>query len=238
MEAVVPYFDCALCNHYPNAESACKFHTDPEHGTVWERLTCVVAAGDPRTFAFRPIHGGGWSDWDEVQGVPTESEAAAIPLFPGDVVLMWGSCNDDFYHAVYADPTLEDVRTNDTHNGRVSLVLKRAVDRNGIKGHGLLGEGRRARNRAKSKPQPTIAHITQTPHQNKPNVRTKTKRPEQTESPTSKSVGNKQKQTNGKIGQEQRNGLPQKQKKKKKKSTQDRNNGPGKSKQTRKLKHK
>mmetsp|Transcript_59207 Transcript_59207/g.69227 ORF Transcript_59207/g.69227 Transcript_59207/m.69227 type:complete len:106 (+) Transcript_59207:713-1030(+) len=87
MEAVVPYFDCALCNHYPNAESACKFHTDPEHGTVWERLTCVVAAGDPRTFAFRPIHGGGWSDWDEVQGVPTESEAAAIMLFPGDVVL-------------------------------------------------------------------------------------------------------------------------------------------------------
>ena len=27
-----PFFDCALCNFYPNTESACKFHTDPEHG--------------------------------------------------------------------------------------------------------------------------------------------------------------------------------------------------------------
>lgn len=26
------FFDCALCNFYPNGESACKFHTDPEHG--------------------------------------------------------------------------------------------------------------------------------------------------------------------------------------------------------------
>jgi len=51
------YFDCALCNHYPNEESACKFHTDPEHGSFWERLTCVVSAGneDVRKFAFRPI---------------------------------------------------------------------------------------------------------------------------------------------------------------------------------------
>lgn len=32
-------FDCALCNHYPDAEAACKFHTDPEHGTMWERHT-------------------------------------------------------------------------------------------------------------------------------------------------------------------------------------------------------
>ena len=52
-----PYFDCALCNHYPDGEAACKFHTDPEHGSVWERLTCVVAAGDERRFAFRPIPG-------------------------------------------------------------------------------------------------------------------------------------------------------------------------------------
>jgi len=52
------YFDCALCNpHYPNEESACKFHTDPEHGSFWERLICVVRADneDVRKFAFRPI---------------------------------------------------------------------------------------------------------------------------------------------------------------------------------------
>eukprot|EP01083_Nonionella_stella_P105030 301768_1 len=56
-EEIGEYFDCSLCNHYPNEESACKFHTDPEHGTYWERLTCVVSAGnqDVRKFAFRPI---------------------------------------------------------------------------------------------------------------------------------------------------------------------------------------
>ena len=64
-----PFFDCALCNHYPNSEAACKFHTDPEHGSVWERLTCVVAAGDERRFAFRPIPGTStWSDWDACKG--------------------------------------------------------------------------------------------------------------------------------------------------------------------------
>ena len=26
-------FDCVLCNYYPNGEAACKWHTDPEHGT-------------------------------------------------------------------------------------------------------------------------------------------------------------------------------------------------------------
>ena len=29
------FFDCALCNHYPDGDSACKFHTDPEHGSLW-----------------------------------------------------------------------------------------------------------------------------------------------------------------------------------------------------------
>lgn len=24
------FFDCALCNHYPDGDAACKFHTDPE----------------------------------------------------------------------------------------------------------------------------------------------------------------------------------------------------------------
>ena len=62
------YFDCALCNHYPNDDSACKFHTDPEHGSFWERLTCVVSAGndDVRKFAFRPIPDETcWSEWDK-----------------------------------------------------------------------------------------------------------------------------------------------------------------------------
>lgn len=135
-----PFFDCALCNHYPDGESACKFHTDPEHGTLWERLTCVVAAGNERRFAFRPIPGSStWSQWDKVQGTSVEETLpAVIHLFPGDVVKMWGTCNDDFHHAVYA---AEGENVGD----RVSLVFKRAINRGGKRGHGLQGEGRRSR---------------------------------------------------------------------------------------------
>ena len=30
LEDDTTFFDCALCNHYPDENSACKFHTDPE----------------------------------------------------------------------------------------------------------------------------------------------------------------------------------------------------------------
>lgn len=132
------HFDCALCNHYADAEAACKFHTDPEHGTMWDRTTVVVAAGSDRTFAFKPIETT-WKEWDrtseERDNVAYFSEgkaAATVHLFPGDLVVMTSNCNDDFYHAVYAG------RNDDP---RVSLVLKRAVGN----GHGLAGQGRRRR---------------------------------------------------------------------------------------------
>ena len=155
------YFDCALCNHYPNGESACKFHTDPEHGTYWERLTCVVSAGDDdvRKFAFRPIPD--LNEWDKFETKKLQKDTghqnddngngiipAVIPLFPGDVVKMDSECNDLFHHAVY---NRQDVRvgTNElvkNSDGRVSLVFKRAMDRgSGRKGHGKAGEGRRSR---------------------------------------------------------------------------------------------
>jgi alkylated DNA repair dioxygenase AlkB len=143
------YFDCALCNHYPNGEAACKFHTDPDHGSVWERLTCVVAAGDERRFAFSPIPGiSTWSKWDTVtDNNAEETIPAVVHLFPGDVVKMWGACNDDFHHAVYKS---EDEHVSDGY-GRVSLVLKRAISRGDDKrGHGLEGEGRRSRRRSRN----------------------------------------------------------------------------------------
>lgn len=74
------YFDCALCNHYPNNDSACKFHTDPEHGSFWERLTCVISAGkdDVRKFAFRPIPDKTcWSDWEHT--IPAKDEEDILP---------------------------------------------------------------------------------------------------------------------------------------------------------------
>ena len=162
------YFDCALTNHYPSYDSACKFHTDPEHGSFWERLTCVVSAGnnDIRKFAFRPIPKlNNWFQWDDEDVVNQLKiqlgqdyyredgigiEPVVMPLFPGDCVKMWGSCNDVFHHAVYgADEVTNSIATNQplsTNNGRVSLVFKRAIDRgNGRKGHGQKGDGRRSR---------------------------------------------------------------------------------------------
>lgn len=150
------YFDCALCNHYPNAEAACKFHTDPEHGIFWERLTCVVAAGDARRFAFRPIPGESqWSAWDTINDDMPQEEtaAAAIHLFPGDVVQMWGDCNDLFHHAVYT--ASGDAVVDAQSDGRVSLVLKRAMDRGGKRGHGLQGTGRRRSRNASQQPPPS-----------------------------------------------------------------------------------
>lgn len=127
------FFDCALCNHYADAQVACKLHTDPEHGTLWHRTTVVVAAGSDRKFSFKPIEAT-WKDWDPLD-VPSPMEAATVHLFSGDLVVMKDSCNDDFFHAVHAGISDEE---------RISLVLKRALERNGHRGHGLPGQGRRS----------------------------------------------------------------------------------------------
>jgi hypothetical protein len=126
-----------LCNHYTDATSACKFHTDPEHGSFWDRTTVVVAAGSDRKFAFKPIDTT-WLDWDPLKLDSSQQTIATnVHLFSGDLVVMTDNCNDDFYHAVYAGENDKD---------RISLVLKRALDRgNGRKGHGQQGEGRRSK---------------------------------------------------------------------------------------------
>lgn len=171
------FFDCALCNYYPDGETSCRFHTDPEHGTMWERLNVVVSAGNPRRFAFRPIpEVTTWGEWDGGGGkddnnntnnnnLPTGTKddttnaPVVIRFFPGDIVQMWGTCNDDFYHAVYPESCVPAVlphqqqQTNAVDVSRVSLVLKRAmVNGSGSKqrrGHSNAGEGRRSRrNRA------------------------------------------------------------------------------------------
>ena len=145
-------FDCALCNHYPTDEAACKFHTDPEHGTMWDRCTVVVTAGHDRKFAFRPIwEETHWDDWE-----PDSSSSTALPQPPksekmaaithfchGDIVVMKEDCNDLFYHAVHAGDSSE---SSSIHQERVSLVLKRALPRGKSgRGHGLPGQGRRSK---------------------------------------------------------------------------------------------
>lgn len=143
------FFDCALCNYYPEGDAACKFHTDPEHGTMWERLTAVVSVGDSRRFAFRPIPDqSAWSDWDNSDVTTTETGniPAVIRLFPGDIVSMWADCNDSFHHAVYPESETATSPRDASELRRVSLVLKRAIAYgSGRRGHGLAGAGRRSR---------------------------------------------------------------------------------------------
>ena len=70
------------------------------------------------------------------------SDRHVFDLFSGDVVAMRDNCNDDFEHAVL--PAQGD------HNKapRISLVFKRALaGPDGRRGHGLQGQGRRARRR-------------------------------------------------------------------------------------------
>lgn len=149
------FFDCALCNYYPEGEAACKFHFDPEHGTMWERLNCVVSVGDSRRFAFRPIPDQtSWSEWDSqrvsqdlADAIDSGNAPAVIRLFPGDIVSMFANCNDRFHHAVYPESESISSERGAKDLRRISLVLKRAIanGNKGRKGHGLAGEGRRSR---------------------------------------------------------------------------------------------
>ena len=118
----------------------------PSH---WHRVTAVVSCGQVRVFAFRPIPEiSVWNDWDIIyqnakqQKDDTTCAPATLSLFPGDVVLMTRDCNDCFHHAVYSS---QSSLSNHLDSSRVSLVFKRAIDRNGKRGHGLEGEGRRSR---------------------------------------------------------------------------------------------
>ena len=121
------FFDCLLCNHYPNGDAACRFHADPEHGSHWHCTSAVISAGTDRKFAFRRIDG---------------DQVAWTHLFSGDMVVMRDKCNDEYYHAV---------RAGDDDKSRVSLVLKRALDLGGgRKGHGLDRQGRRRNKTGKS----------------------------------------------------------------------------------------
>ncbi len=137
------FFDCALCNWYPHDEAAMKFHSDPDHGTLWDRSAVVVAIGDPRRFAFRPNPNHkhlSWQVWDkEITSLLPASSAnsndgvsntpAIIHLFSGDIVQMWGTCNDDFQHAVLQGNNPNKSENLDDGKGRISIVMKHALVR-------------------------------------------------------------------------------------------------------------
>ena len=130
-----------LCNLYPAGEdAACKFHSDPEHGSHWHLSTAVVSCGEPRRFAFRRI--GAEDD---------ERDRHSFHLFDGDVVEMFDNCQDVYQHAVVLAP---EETTN--QGARVSRVQNALLLPSGKKGHGLPGSGTRSdRRKAKIKSRAT-----------------------------------------------------------------------------------
>lgn len=117
-----PRYDCALLNLYPDGGAACRYHSDPEHGTYWNNDEAIVSVGEPRRFGFRLVR-------DPVR----DDHRHTFYLFHGDVVHMHSDCQDRFQHAVFK---AEDDVSN--KGPRISFVMKNALLRaNGKKGHGI-----------------------------------------------------------------------------------------------------
>ena len=150
------YYDCCLINLYPDGDSACKFHSDPDMGTYWSRDTTIISFGDVRRFHFRKIDDG-----------ENEQLHYTYRLYEGDVVYMFDSCQDDYQHAVMKG---ESENNND---GRISIVFKRAIPGpNGKKGHGLPKE-----NQNSPKPKsPIVKRAILNPNPNKNNNKNNNKK--------------------------------------------------------------
>lgn len=94
---------------------------------MWDKETVVVSFGEVRRFHFRKI--------DDKSD--NEQEHFTYRLFEGDVVLMYGSCQDDYQHAVMKG---ESEYNND---GRISIVFKKSIPGiGGRRGHGIPNQQR------------------------------------------------------------------------------------------------
>lgn len=130
------FFDCALINWYPDGEAACKYHSDPEHGTFWGLDTVVVSMGEARRFCFREVADAGSSMVGE-EKKETETEPHMYHLHDGDCVWMFGDCQERFQHAVLRAENLGNM------GPRVSVVFKKSIPSpSGKRGHGLGRRGR------------------------------------------------------------------------------------------------
>lgn len=125
------YFDCALLNLYPDGESACAWHSDPEHGTFWGLDSIIVSIGETRRFQFRSLEPQ--EQQRESAGATDEAESPhSFHLFDGDCVWMFGDCQDRFQHCVLKSEGSGNL------GPRASIVFKRSLPNPGGKrGHGL-----------------------------------------------------------------------------------------------------
>mmetsp|Transcript_39677 Transcript_39677/g.88163 ORF Transcript_39677/g.88163 Transcript_39677/m.88163 type:complete len:200 (+) Transcript_39677:696-1295(+) len=99
-------YDSVLINYYHDGRCGMRFHVDPLYG-CWTPNTAVVSLGQTRRFVFR-----------EMQDVSSRWE---YQVRNGDVVLMFGDCQDRLQHSVKVER--EDKGASDM-GPRMSLVFK------------------------------------------------------------------------------------------------------------------
>ncbi|KAG2454789.1 hypothetical protein HYH02_000624 [Chlamydomonas schloesseri] len=97
------WYDSVLINYYGDGKCGMRYHVDPLYG-VWSPESAVVSIGDTRTFIFREI-----TDYDSRWQYRVRN---------GDVVRMWGDCQDRLQHCVRVERAAEDA------GPRMSLVFK------------------------------------------------------------------------------------------------------------------
>ncbi|KAG2440030.1 hypothetical protein HXX76_004147 [Chlamydomonas incerta] len=97
------WYDSVLINYYGDGKCGMRYHVDPLYG-VWSPESAVVSVGDTRTFIFREI-----ADYDSRWQYRVRN---------GDVVRMWGDCQDRLQHCVRVERAAADA------GPRMSLVFK------------------------------------------------------------------------------------------------------------------
>ncbi|EKX50518.1 hypothetical protein GUITHDRAFT_103750 [Guillardia theta CCMP2712] len=106
-------YDCCLINLYPDGDSACKWHTDPDHGRLWSLE--ATSFGETRRFNLRRIPEPKSRQEEE------EEEKFSFHVFEGDTMHMFRDCQDTFEHCV--------LKAEGEHNlgPRISIVFKKAL---------------------------------------------------------------------------------------------------------------
>ena len=88
---------------YADGDAACKWHADPEHGSIWSLQQCVVSFGEVRRFNLKSIQTGGakgGSSADKRARMDEGSGEHSFHVFNGDVIHMFRDCQDRFLHSV------------------------------------------------------------------------------------------------------------------------------------------
>ena len=91
-------YDCVLLNLYPDGSSGMRYHHDPDQGSLWGYDTAVVSVGETRRFCFRPTPNTHSTEGEKGQGKGQGKDGRThiYTVFDGDVVHMFGRCQEDY----------------------------------------------------------------------------------------------------------------------------------------------